>query len=210
MTTNNNFSFEIIKQQINNETVNSVSARNLHNELGVKKDFSSWIKAQFKRGFFEENIDYVVFTQKGENLKGGRPSIDYIVTLDTAKEIAMMSGTQKGKEVRNYFIEVEKRFREQSQNSETEFDRELKAFNNSVEMLRVNGASKIKMLRIFHESKNLETSYLPEYSDENHTFSAKALLEKFEIKISVQQFNKKNDFFGIFGNQNSKKFKISN
>jgi phage regulator Rha-like protein len=79
----------------------------------------------------------------------------------------------------------------QSQNSETQFDRELKAFNNSVEMLRVNGASKIKMLRTFHESQNLETSYLPEYSDEEHTFSAKALLEKFEIKISVQQFNKK-------------------
>jgi ribosomal protein L7/L12 len=71
-----------------------------------------------------------------------------------------------------------------------EFEIELLAFNNSVEMLRVNGASKIKMIRIFHEAKNLETSYLPEYSDENHTFSAKALLEKFDIKISVQQFNK--------------------
>jgi ribosomal protein L7/L12 len=72
-----------------------------------------------------------------------------------------------------------------------EFEIELLAFNNSVEMLRVNQASKIKMLRTFHKSQNLETSYLPEYSDEEHTFSAKALLEKFEIKISVQQFNKK-------------------
>ena len=62
---------------------------------------------------------------------------------------------------------------------------------NSVEMLRVNGASKIKMLRTFHESKNLETSYLPEYSDEEHTFSLTHLLKKFGVKMSAQQFNKK-------------------
>jgi ribosomal protein L7/L12 len=80
---------------------------------------------------------------------------------------------------------------QQTNSKKEEFEIELLAFNNSVKMLRVNGASKIKMLRTFHESKNLETSYLPEYSDEEHTFSAKALLEKFEIKISVQQFNKK-------------------
>jgi ribosomal protein L7/L12 len=76
------------------------------------------------------------------------------------------------------------------ENSETQFDRELKAFNNSVEMLRVNEASKIKMLRTFHKSKNLETSYLPEYSDENHTYSLSHLLKKFDVKMSAQKFNK--------------------
>jgi hypothetical protein len=71
-----------------------------------------------------------------------------------------------------------------------EFEIELLAFNNSVEMLRVNGASKIKMLRTFHESQNLETSYLPEYSDENHTYSLSHLLKKFGVKMSAQKFNK--------------------
>jgi hypothetical protein len=76
--------------------------------------------------------------------------------------------------------------------------------------LRPSEASKIGMTKKLFTDLNLKTSYLPEYSDEEHTFSAKALLEKFEIKISVQQFNKKNDFSRIFGNQDSKKFKIQN
>jgi ribosomal protein L7/L12 len=57
--------------------------------------------------------------------------------------------------------------------------------------LRPSEASKIGMTKTLFGKIGLETSYLPEYSDEEHTFSAKALLEKFEIKISVQQFNKK-------------------
>jgi ribosomal protein L7/L12 len=57
--------------------------------------------------------------------------------------------------------------------------------------LRPSEASKIGMTKTLFGKIGLETSYLPEYSDEEHTFSAKALLEKLEIKISVQQFNKK-------------------
>jgi ribosomal protein L7/L12 len=57
--------------------------------------------------------------------------------------------------------------------------------------LRPSEASKIGMTKTLFGKIGLETSYLPEYSDEEHTFSAKTLLEKFEIKISVQQFNKK-------------------
>jgi hypothetical protein len=120
----------------------------------------------------------------------GNEVVSAMVTIDTAKHLAMVSRSKKAHEIREYFIEVEKRFREQSQNFETQFDRELKAFNNSVEMLRVNGASKIKMLQTFHKAKNLETSYLPEYSDENHTYSLSHLLKKFDVKISAQKFNK--------------------
>jgi ribosomal protein L7/L12 len=80
---------------------------------------------------------------------------------------------------------------EKSFSKKDEIEIEYFALEKSMDILRVNQASKIKMIRTFHKSKNLETSYLPEYSDEEHTFSAKALLEKFEIKISVQQFNKK-------------------
>ncbi|EJF07812.1 KilA-N domain-containing protein [Thiovulum sp. ES] len=67
---------------------------------------------------------------------------------------------------------------------------EFVGVKNTIEILRPSEASKIKMVETIHKKFDLETSYLPEYSDENHTYSAKALLEKFEIKISVQQFNK--------------------
>lgn len=103
---------EVSNNIIGSEEVNSVNARDLWKELEIAKDFSNWIKAQLKRGLFEENRDYNLFAQKGEKVIGGRPLIEYILTLDTAKEIAMMSGTKKGKEVRNYFIEVEKQLKQ--------------------------------------------------------------------------------------------------
>lgn len=68
----------------------------------------------------EEGKDFILLTQKGEqgnkgfhgNLKAGSNAIDYILTLDTAKHIAMMSRGKKAKEVRDYFIAVEKKWRE--------------------------------------------------------------------------------------------------
>ena len=103
---------ELIKIESNiigAEEVNSVNAKELHAVLGIKKDFSSWMKNQINTLGLEENVDYIVFTQKGENPKlGGRPQKEYIITTDTAKHISMASRTPKGKEVRSYFIRVEK------------------------------------------------------------------------------------------------------
>ena len=100
-------------QLIGAEKQNAVNARELHTTLEVKKDFHTWLKAQISSLSLEENSDYRVFPLKGENSspQGGRPKIDYIFTLDVAKHIAMASRTAKGREVRNYFIEIEKAFK---------------------------------------------------------------------------------------------------
>lgn len=98
---------KIVQTKINGSDVNSVNARELHEKLGVKKDFSDWIKAQINSLEFEENIDYLVFQKKGEYT--GRPLTEYFVTLDTAKHITMVARSAIGKEVRKYFIEVEKK-----------------------------------------------------------------------------------------------------
>jgi ribosomal protein L7/L12 len=73
--------------------------------------------------------------------------------------------------------------------------------------LRPSEASKIGMTKTLFGKIGLETSYLPEYSDEEHTFSAKTLLEKFEIKISVQQFNKKMIYAGFLETKSRKSSK---
>ena len=86
-----------------------VNARYLHAFLEIGKDFSSWVKVQIQRCDLVENQDYQVFTQKGENLLGGRPSVEYALSIEAAKEIAMMSQTPKGKMARRYFIECERR-----------------------------------------------------------------------------------------------------
>ena len=86
-----------------------VNARHLHAFLEIGKDFSTWIKVQIQRCDLVENQDFQVFTQKGENLLGGRPSVEYALSIEAAKEIAMMSQTPKGKMARRYFIECERR-----------------------------------------------------------------------------------------------------
>lgn len=87
----------------------TVDARALHAKLEVGKDFSSWIKAQIQRTRLVEFKDYLKLTQKGELSTTGQTVIDYFLSVEASKHIAMMSGTDKGFEVRDYFLECERR-----------------------------------------------------------------------------------------------------
>lgn len=83
-----------------------VSARDLHNELGVKTRFSLWAKQNFKH--FREGLDFTtVVTTTLVNNGAERELQDYALTIEMAKHLAMMSGTDKGYQVRDYFIKVE-------------------------------------------------------------------------------------------------------
>ena len=93
---------EIIK--IDND--NKVSGRELHEFLDVGRDFTTWMKQMIGYGF-NEHADFEVYTQSGENPSGGRPSVDYRMTIDMAKEICMLQRTDRGKQARQYFIQVE-------------------------------------------------------------------------------------------------------
>ena len=86
----------------------AVNARHLYLWLGIKKQFTQWMETQIKRCDLSENVDYEVFNQEVKNPSGGRPSTDYALSLNAAKEISMMSQTEKGKQARRYFIECER------------------------------------------------------------------------------------------------------
>lgn len=86
----------------------AASLRDLHRFLEVKKDFTDWAKSMFEYGFTEGQDFVEVFPQKGENPSGGRPARNWAISLDMAKEVAMIQRTEKGKQARQYFIEVEK------------------------------------------------------------------------------------------------------
>lgn len=94
---------------IDGNNISTVNGRDLHAFLEIGKDFSTWIKDRIESFGFVENQDFVVFTDFGENLKGGRPSKDYALTLDMAKELSMVERNAKGKQARQYFIECERR-----------------------------------------------------------------------------------------------------
>ncbi|WP_156009581.1 phage antirepressor KilAC domain-containing protein [Streptococcus ruminantium] len=98
---------EIIKINLNDNHEPIVSARQLHQTLEVKKRFSAWFEVNSK--LFIENEDFTS-VQTGTVVNNGavKPLQDYALTLDMAKQLAMMSRTTKGAEVRAYFIQIEK------------------------------------------------------------------------------------------------------
>ena len=101
----------ITKQTIGTNEVNTVNARELHQSLEIGKDFSSWIKAQIKSLGFESGADFMTTHPKRGVANGGHKTVtEYILTIETAKHIAMASRTAQGKAVRAYFIEVEREY----------------------------------------------------------------------------------------------------
>jgi phage anti-repressor protein len=86
---------------------NVISARELHESLEVKTVFADWCKRMFEYGF-EEGVDFISILGKST---GGRPSTDFALTLNTAKEIAMIQRSEIGKKIRQYFIDCEAKLR---------------------------------------------------------------------------------------------------
>ena len=111
---------------ISNETTLLVNARDLHTFLGVGKRFASWITERIAEYGFVENQDYILVSPNREikGRGGDRRSKDYHLTLDTAKETAMVERNEKGRQIRRYFIECEKRLRQQ----ETKVEKVLSGF----------------------------------------------------------------------------------
>ncbi len=112
----NNTLIPIQANKIGSDDIATVSARDVHRFLGIGKDFSNWIKAQIDRAYLTENQDYVSVAQKGEREIGGVIRNEYFLTIDAAKQICMLSATIKGKQLREYFIECEKKLKEQQNN----------------------------------------------------------------------------------------------
>src|SRR5699024_2621243 len=88
-----------------------VSARDLHKGLNLKKKFSAWSDQNFKD--FDKNVDYT-WEPKSYHVQIGngatRLEDDYFLTIDMAKQLCLMSRTEKGKEYRKYLIEVERKW----------------------------------------------------------------------------------------------------
>jgi len=86
----------------------AVSGRDLHAFLELGRDYSTWFRSMIDYGFSQGQD----FTPVRVESSGGRPGVDHALTLDMAKELAMIQRTPKGKQARQYFIEVERQFRQ--------------------------------------------------------------------------------------------------
>lgn len=85
-----------------------ISMFDLYTFLEINSQFNHWCKRMFEYGF-EDGRDFSPILAESN---GGRPMKDYSITLDCAKEIAMLQRSEKGKQARKYFIECEKKLKE--------------------------------------------------------------------------------------------------
>ena len=114
---------------INYESENpTVSARELHEKLNIKTAFKDWFPRMCDYGF-EESKD---FWTKMSKSTGGRPSTQYELSIDMAKQICMLQRTPEGKQIRQYFIDLEKAWN----TPEQIFARVLKMADKTIESLK--------------------------------------------------------------------------
>lgn len=98
-----------LKIEVNDKQEQTISGRALHEFLGVNTRYNDWFKRMLDYDFTEGKDFYSILSKTSDN---GRPSIDHQLTINMAKEICMLSKTERGKQARKYFIECEKLWNE--------------------------------------------------------------------------------------------------
>ena len=166
----------VLNGNIDGNPARLVNARQLHAFLGVRRDFSNWVKSRIEKYEFEAGRDFVVSyspnlaNQTGPG--GNRRSFDYFLTLDMAKELAMVERTPQGRQARRYFIECERQWlqmrqRQQAANRPDLSRSERSAINRqawadvSDQVAAVFHARRDELLRNYAQSKTAQPTCLP-------------------------------------------------
>ena len=106
---------------------NLINARELHKFLDSKQIFGNWIVNRIKKYKFIEGKSYIIKLLNRVDGKAGKPKKEYYLTLDMAKELAMVENNSKGREARLYFIEAEKTLQGLKKNKRLEAFMKLEA-----------------------------------------------------------------------------------
>lgn len=174
---------QITKQIINNREVNSIDARNLYEKLEVQSKFADWIKNRLKD--FQENLDFIV-SKNLESVNTGFSKINYTLTLETAKHIAMIERNEQGKKIRQYFIDFEEKAKQfiQQQNQITinstfllQLANEMKA--KEEEIARLEDKTQEQEIIINTQDKTIK-----EISNTEETYSFRHTAKKLNISES--------------------------
>lgn len=183
---------QLIKVSKNEQGQQIVSARDLWKFLDINYDFSTWIKRRIEKYDFIENVDFTLvrgFPQNCGKL-GGRPKEDYILSMDMAKELAMIENNSTGRAARRYFIQCEKRYRKLI---DEKHSKEIPA-------LQENDNSEFYLKKI----KALEANY------EEVQMLIKELYEESEVlKSTMQRFNSRCTWLSLLAGQGERLIKES-
>lgn len=164
----------------------AVNARELHMFLESKQQFADWIKNRIEKYGFVENQDFEVIHNFMKNPDGGRPTTDYALSIDMAKELSMVENNERGRMARKYFIECEKKANTPVLD---DFDKKLKTASWLASYLNLSDASKLLIAQAIAKPFGLP---VPDYvTSKGVHHSASELLKKHCVGMSVVKFNEK-------------------
>lgn len=123
-----------------NTDTQTVSARELHEKLNIGTKFTTWFERMCEYGFTEGSEFFPKLGETSE--QGGRPSVDYEITLDMAKQICMIQRTPEGKMCRQYLIDLEKAWN----TPEQIMARALKMADRTIESLKVENKALVEKI----------------------------------------------------------------
>ena len=135
----------LLKIEVNDNQEQTVSGRDLHMFLGVETPYMKWFERMLQYGFGEKRD----FWTKMSESTGGRPSTDHFMKIDMAKELCMLARNEKGKQARQYFLEVEREWN----SPEKVMARALNIANNTINNLKLENSMQKQMIAEFKPVK---------------------------------------------------------
>lgn len=159
----------------------AVNARALHVFLESKQKFTDWIKNRIEKCDLIENVDYVTASENYETANGGYSTrTEYALTIQSAKEISMVEGNEKGKQARRYFIACEE-----------EFNKPLSPSELILKLAQVNVENERKIKELEYKQLKLEST-IEEIKQRTTTDLKRstivAYVSRNNIKLDVQRY----------------------
>ena len=166
---------ELIKVHYDSADRPTVSGRELHEALGVETPYTTWVKRMCEYGF-SENIDFATRfpNLESKNQHGGQNKIDHQITIPMAKELCMLQRTDKGKQMRQYFIAVE----EQWNSPDAIMARALQLSNAKLKQLQVT----VSELTVENQIMKPKAEYFDDLVDRNLLTGIRETTKEFQIK----------------------------
>jgi phage anti-repressor protein len=170
---------ELIKIEKRNG-IETVNARDLWEFIESKQDFSTWIKNRIEKYLFVENEDFTLH----KFVVGKATQIDYYISIDMAKELAMVENNLKGKEARQYFIECERKLIASKPKLSEMQESDIITMGYEL-VLKQNRELKENLLRLIHSTKLYAATEIAKELRLKSAIELNKLLEENKIQYKI-------------------------
>ena len=161
---------ELIKVHYDSADRPTVSGRELYEALKIETPYKKWFDRMTEYGFSENSDFWTILSES----TGGRPSTDHQITIPMAKELCMLQRTDKGKQMRQYFIVVE----EQWNSPDAIMARALQLSNAKLKQLQVT----VSELTVENQIMKPKAEYFDDLVDRNLLTGIRETAKEFQIK----------------------------